>query len=1001
MEEVSIESDSKKLAIADLTEVAQSELISRQLKRENAKWQINSSNGLDLAFVDKSGSSIRIDAFGRSDCIGVILVETSSEPRNNHEGAVYLTPEDVAMWRTFYAAAGVNFAASGPRLLHSSGLRRAEPEEITGNIDTLSRVLIKEEAELTLAPQLPYDLVFVSGSGIPTSIPIYNIRARIPSHEGLLNEQVFNMPKPVTGFVLRRAYETKREAYDRAEALSMATGTTVPVITGGQLSLWTKLGFTKLPNNIAGSGDVTVHDVIRFLYLGEDTLHPGPLGRMRLSLPGLGSEFGLDIVFFKRGPSGHYYTTIDNLLSPDLSALKRGKVMFTSLNNVGGLIIFPDSTEVDTMKEIGRTAQNDFYYRRWGPMMNVLYLTETCFRKWVEQGSPFYSEEAEIEGLSKPQKHYGHGVQSAHYYLHIYQHRPQIGGNKILISETGQNGEGVALYVNDWGESFEVDPPGLRSLTARPPTALGLVREFQTGKLPMIPGLYDAEYLLASAINSPVRSGADDPVSRFLLAELSRRVPEDKLQEVLGPETSQIIRNRGKRISREIWGSERKVHLISIHPTHAHVDHIGNIALLDGDAPIIASAETIAHLTAISARTTSWRGDLTAIYKLTEEKDGRSYQRQYRTMVPLYHNPDFSRPSDTMEVEIYQTGHSIPSSFVGYTHSPTQTPLALMLGDVRIDRFGLTQNAVSALSDKYPVLIVESTNEGSKVSEEVTEEMVKASFRRILSDPVQSPGLAIVVIPPNQMERLTSLLEIADEIGRKVVLGPRHAEVVYQLRSMRETCPPETVGFRQALPEVGKEILLWSRPMTQRRTFENILIAKANTNGGSGIMDVERLGREDHSKWILVISPYDLLIHHLPIAFKKPPTVLYSSPFPYSQDSKYTVAANYHWALGHHGRFFADFKVFGNSRVVPDLSARLHASGHAPFNQMVDEVIIPLLGNFAGKTLVIVHGEHPLNYAQALRRRLGLDRPSSLTIVDSIKRYRPDELKSGYRLRLM
>ena len=141
-----------------------------------------------------------------------------------------------------------------------------------------------------------------------------------------------------------------------------------------------------------------------------------------------------------------------------------------------------------------------------------------------------------------------------------------------------------------------------------------------------------------------------------------------------------------------------------------------------------------------------------------------------------------------------------------------------------------------------------------------------------------------------------------------------------------------------------------------------------------------------------------MLINTIPMHFTIPPTVIYSAPFPYQSAAKYRIGANLVWIKQQNGHFFADFEVLGTGgRVVPKPSGRLHASGHATFPQMIDEILIPLLGNtFSGKTVILIHGEHPVSYATQLKQRLRLNNPSSLRVISRLPNYDPANPEATY-----
>jgi hypothetical protein len=131
--------------------------------------------------------------------------------------------------------------------------------------------------------------------------------------------------------------------------------------------------------------------------------------------------------------------------------------------------------------------------------------------------------------------------------------------------------------------------------------------------------------------------------------------------------------------------------------------------------------------------------------------------------------------------------------------------------------------------------------------------------------------------------------------------------------------------------------------------------------------------------------------------------VIHSAPFPYARHAKSKMGDNQKWIRSQGGRYYKDFEIYGaGGRVQPSRNPlKLHVSGHATFEQMADDVIGPLLnGVYKGKQLILVHGENPVGYAQALKKRFG--NPSGLEVVASLDRYKPTDpfTHSGFRLNL-
>jgi mRNA degradation ribonuclease J1/J2 len=310
----------------------------------------------------------------------------------------------------------------------------------------------------------------------------------------------------------------------------------------------------------------------------------------------------------------------------------------------------------------------------------------------------------------------------------------------------------------------------------------------------------------------------------------------------------------------------------------------------------------------------------------------------------------------------------------------------------------LTANTVETLAGKFDRIIMESTNfEGNKVSAGITEAKVRDSFIRIMRE--QANDTVVIVSAPNQLERLSSILEAAEATGRKVALGHSHALVVNQMRIGRQQAPLDVEGFNLTLPEIGEDVALWVKPQVNPQTYQKVLSEWAAAKS-LGLVDQARLSAEG-SKWVVVVTPYDIMRHQFGGVHFPGLSVIHSAPFPYARNAKVKLGDSQRWIRSQGGHYFTDFEIQGvGGRVIPSRNPYfLHVSGHATFEQMIDSVISPLLnGIYRNKQLILVHGENPVRYAEAMGRRLG--NPAGLEIVSSLDRYRPsDPFKySGYRL---
>jgi hypothetical protein len=184
-------------------------------------------------------------------------------------------------------------------------------------------------------------------------------------------------------------------------------------------------------------------------------------------------------------------------------------------------------------------------------------------------------------------------------------------------------------------------------------------------------------------------------------------------------------------------------------------------------------------------------------------------------------------------------------------------------------------------------------------------------------------------------------------------------------------------SFPYELPLIGQQVGLWLKPADRRETYESTLEAIAN-NGELGVMDSRRLSKEA-GDWVLVLSPFDLLQNTLSeVYIPKGLAYIWSSYYTYDDEAKQRAAANYHWVKGQDkgGTFYADFIVPGGGQGYRKIRPHahpdgvLHSSGHAPFEDIVEKVALPLLNGHYNIPIFLVHGSEPSLYASGLKKKI-------------------------------
>ena len=1034
----------------------------REILRDNeATWLANPSGGsiLDIGFVPKRRKGrefVGTELFGEMDCVGVVVCEEMDRQsvwqkirRDRDVGGlleqggrvVVLTEEELECWVGFYSQLddeGI-LERVGKRALAFSGLRRYSKVECENLTKSLNLWIERDAVGYFEAMGVSeirenrgrLDVAFMNEKGELVPIPMYHVRTGEVEGEVLV-ERVLEESVVAPGWVVIGPSENKREAYERARNLTryyknrIGAGyrVCVPVVSVGQISLWQKLGFSgeirsEYENRFGEKINLSVNEVLRFLYLGKSNIEPGELVQYGLSLPSLGREFkGVDVLFYANGGAvnNRRFVAVDGLKGINLRKRKKSEEDYLPVANVRGLVILPDGMKPKEMREYVKDLQKDVNYRTLGPDGYLLYLTPTLFRQWISSGSAFLDDEENgirggVFSDIGQRVQYGYGVSGLEgVTLEIYRQKPEIGGTKMIVWEEGNKqrvGHGI-----DWGTSF-TGPRALQEITAREPTAFGIGPSLEVGRLPMVPGVYDVEYLLASIRQNPnigyVRGG--DVVSSFIRAELCRQSSEDEVARVVGRAMARKIFEIGQEDVR-IWYKDIQQVLKTLLLSHGHIDHCGEVPYLIGAVPIFTCVEGEAHLKAMTSKGV-WRSRYDRItHVVTRPKIGSRYQITPRELVVLYWMNQRVRLSPNLSAEAGLINHSMTGTLQWGILDSAGQGLLLNTGDFRMgDR---TKETLEKFAGKYPVIVMETTNleDEGKTSIGITEEVVRETMLKIVRE---SEGKTIIaVIPPNHIERMDSIIKVAELTGRKIALDVKHAEVVEQLR-VSQYMMPYADGFDFGLPEIGDDVALWWSPKTQPKTYQRLLRNKAR-GGSLGVVDSGRLSRQGRN-WIVVISPYNLFRHVFTgVNFRNGLAAMHCSFYPYQANAKIAMADNIRWVNNvgrnlktNEAKYYSDFTVHGDGGRVSEVRNyfedgtrkvwSLHASGHATFEEMAASIDILLDGVYKGKTLVLMHGQNPRLYKQKLQEKLGRE----IRIIADIAKYDPtDPINNpGFKLRLV
>lgn len=1043
----------------------------------------NQASDLDIAFLTKGrkGTLAGIPIFGLDTCVGVALVPDKSKLPGKEKSlhtvpslqtifqrdgdVAIMTVPDLKKWLAFldYLAESDLYTKNGPKIFSSAGLNRSTEQRYQDTATDFQglfnpatpymrrrrvKSIQETNAETANNFQSHLDLAFIKKDGKSVAfVPLSHVKVAQLLDNTILKESVLDEQVLVPGVIVINTFENKREAYSRAKKAEeyyqkrynrnhkKKARVVVPVASAGQLNLWKKLGYEgSVEAYLDGKVQLQTEELVRFLFIGEDSLKQGELARLNFSLPGNieamlsttssptheeESVFSrADLVFFKRDRFGQrVMTTLEKpILGIDFNALKKGKRAFKPISHIGGMVIVPDDATAEEMKTHIEPIQKLFEHHRGDPTAHLLCVTRWLYDEWVAYGSIFVSDTEMAEEAKQSigrRVEYGTGSTSSQqvYYLR-QQPASVIGGATTGVYEHNPKEKTTVGHMFDMGGLF--GQGGLSKsqtgLTGAPSTALGVLPHLQSGEIPMIPGLLDTEYLLKSIIDSPAitENNPDDVVSSFIRAELLRNMGMGDLQAMLGEPMAATIASLGEDDLLK-WGQQWAIaHWLLQHP---HADHHQMASYAHRDMTILARTESGAIIEALSHQTPSWRNKLNMVSLIAHPKVKNRYETIPRPIKLIHSNEQIIHISPNIQYQSVLVDHSIPGA--GAQSIRTQNSHLINPGDIRPGPF--TDAFLGRFEKQADVLLLETTNhpDTRKASAGATEKDVGRNLTEAMRR--SSGKLVVVAAPKNHPERLAAIIEAAERNGRTVAVSDKHANIINQLILAKSQAPSIVDGFNHFTPHIGSQVGLWLRKREKERPYIKALRAVAQ-DGEMGIVD-ERVLSEDSDKWVIVVDPWEYLQYNFGrTVLKKGLSYIWSSYYTYDVDSKRIFGANAAW-LKQQARlftnkdftYFADFTARGNSVVHQPTHEEMvfHASGHGTFSFMAD--LAATLTNPSGATVILVHGKQPTSYARSLReywekqereaaqtsaelaKIIGPKHPSKLKIIHKLATYDPVE----------
>lgn len=396
--------------------------------------------------------------------------------------------------------------------------------------------------------------------------------------------------------------------------------------------------------------------------------------------------------------------------------------------------------------------------------------------------------------------------------------------------------------------------------------------------------------------------------------------------------------------------------------SHAHMDHAGNIGLLDMNIPLVISPLSAVILKAMRdcdgknigsevpysapreaskdderiIKTTDYRKEAFVERECLLTDDRSEDLRDFWCRCPgsrEIQSKELKLAKDFLKFEsrAFEVDHSIYGA-TAYAINASDGWI-VYTGDLRV--YGIhkesTEKFVREAGKLSPkILIIEGTRVGRQDMEESEEEVYKNCLEAVIAE----KGLVIADFSPRNFERLDSFMKIAKDTGRKLVVLTKDA---YALEAMKCTDRKDRM----------RELLIYKDLKASLDGFEKEIRQKF----AEKLLDPNEIAKSFGS-YIVCFSFWD--IKHLLDIKPKGGTYVYSSSEAYTEDQVIDFQRLSNWL-----QFFG-MKVKGFSiterdgKLVPEFEKGYHASGHASASE-----ILEIVKNIAPETIIPVHTQNP------------------------------------------
>ena len=374
-----------------------------------------------------------------------------------------------------------------------------------------------------------------------------------------------------------------------------------------------------------------------------------------------------------------------------------------------------------------------------------------------------------------------------------------------------------------------------------------------------------------------------------------------------------------------------KLDIEAILVSHPHMDHFGNIGILNVDIPIISSPISLALMKGMADSSNLSLNYEAAYYsrkgqglsdKTLKAKNGAYQSRNLISTESITEELeqflssslknsktldcgdfcDLSANPTQFGIKCYEVDHSIYGA-TGYMISGENT--IAYTGDFRLHgkKAEKSKQFIQAAKGSS-ILIIEGTR-ASRKDVEQSEEEVYDNCLNLIQD---SSGVVVTDFSARNFERLETFEKIGEKCNREIVVPAKQA---YLLKAIEQADGSDRIS----------KILVFDEYKTTRSHWEDSFLRDQLS-----YVDPLSIARAPE-QYILCFSLYE--IKHLLDIKPQKGTYIYSSSEAFEEESEFDFIRLHNW-LQHFGFEVHGFEIVEkDGKVIPEFIKGFHASGHA------------------------------------------------------------------------